>query len=227
MHSPFLSIGNLNKILAIQIPFFVQNNEMKKIFKNHLTAPEIRVKIRYNQIKKEVLTMLSMIIGTVNEEEQETIIIECGCPYCSRKNRFEMPSKDWYNYIDGKMPIEKALPYFSTYIHDWIKGICPICKNDKQEDIEIENDELNSLDYEDDYEEEEPEVWELENDSRYTISYDGFIFDGDSKEETNYINTDNHSFVTDMINNYGQYEDLNLHIKDNYYGISWWLGEWS
>lgn len=58
--------------------------------------------------------------------------------------------------------------------------------------------------------------------SRYTVSYIGYLFEGDKLCERNYHDIDSWKEVEELINHYG---DM-IHVDDNYYGVSWENGKW-
>ena len=56
---------------------------------------------------------------------------------------------------------------------------------------------------------------------RYTVIYDGYLFEGDSTG-TNRMDTDHWEDVQGMINAYGEW----ITVKDNEYDLTWEKGEW-
>ena len=56
---------------------------------------------------------------------------------------------------------------------------------------------------------------------RYTVTYEGYLFDGDS----NGINRHDYDRFEDAIQLYYTYGDM-IHIKDNEYGVTFEYGEW-
>ena len=66
------------------------------------------------------------------------------------------------------------------------------------------------------------EIDEYEQIERYTVWYVGCLFDGD----TYGYNEHGYDSWEDAIALYDVYGDM-IHIKDNYYGVSFDYGEWS
>ena len=66
------------------------------------------------------------------------------------------------------------------------------------------------------------EIDEYEQIERYTVWYDGCLFDGDADG----YNEHGYDTWEDVIALYDVYGDM-IHIKDNYYGVSFDYGEWS
>ena len=66
------------------------------------------------------------------------------------------------------------------------------------------------------------EVDEYEQIERYTVWYEGYLFDGD----TDGYNEHGYDKFEDAITLYDAYGDM-IHIKDNEYGVSFDYGEWS
>ena len=60
---------------------------------------------------------------------------------------------------------------------------------------------------------------------RYTVSYEGFLFYGDS-EGINSCDYDRWEDVQSLIDFYGTVEGLNFEVKDNWYDVIWSNGEW-
>lgn len=57
---------------------------------------------------------------------------------------------------------------------------------------------------------------------RYTVWYEGFLFEGD----TDGFNEHNYDSFDDAMSLYHAYGDM-IHIRDNEYGVSFDYGEWS
>lgn len=57
--------------------------------------------------------------------------------------------------------------------------------------------------------------------SKYTVYYEGYLFDGDS-DGWNSIDYDDWRTVNELINAYG---DM-IYVEDNEYGVTWAHGEW-
>lgn len=57
---------------------------------------------------------------------------------------------------------------------------------------------------------------------RYTVMYEGYLFDGDAEEGLNMFDTDSWQEVSELINAYG---DL-INVRDNEYDVLWANGEW-
>ena len=66
------------------------------------------------------------------------------------------------------------------------------------------------------------EIDEYEQMERYTVWYEGKLFDGD----TNGYNKHNFDKWEEAIQLYYTYGDM-IHIKDNYYDVSFDYGEWN
>lgn len=62
---------------------------------------------------------------------------------------------------------------------------------------------------------------EVEEPSRYTVVYDGYLFEGD-KETNNRHDTDDWDWVCSLIDAYGDV----IVVEDNYYGVTFAKGEW-
>lgn len=65
----------------------------------------------------------------------------------------------------------------------------------------------------------------MAHESRYTISYKGYLFYGDS-EGWNSHDYDRWDDVVSLINAYGSEDGLEFEVKDNEYGVTWKNGEW-
>ena len=66
------------------------------------------------------------------------------------------------------------------------------------------------------------EIDEYEQKARYTVWYEGYLFDGDT-DGYNEHDIDNWEDANALYDAYG---DM-IHIKDNEYGVSFDYGEWS
>ena len=66
------------------------------------------------------------------------------------------------------------------------------------------------------------EVDEYEQIERYTVWYNGYLFEGD----TDGYNEQRYDKFEDAIALYRTYGDM-IHIKDNEYGVSFVCGEWN
>ena len=61
--------------------------------------------------------------------------------------------------------------------------------------------------------------------ARYTISYRGYLFYGDS-DGLNFHDVEDWATVKSFMDAYGYEEDLEFTVKDNEYGVQWFRGEW-
>ena len=66
------------------------------------------------------------------------------------------------------------------------------------------------------------EITEYEQIERYTVWYEGYLFEGD----TNGYNEHKYDNFKDAIALYQNYGDI-IHIKDNEYGITFEYGDWN
>lgn len=66
------------------------------------------------------------------------------------------------------------------------------------------------------------EIDEYEMIERYTVWYEGHLFDGDKDG----YNEHNYDSFEDAIELYNFYGDM-IHIRDNEYGVSFDYGEWN
>lgn len=67
------------------------------------------------------------------------------------------------------------------------------------------------------------EIDEYEQICKYTVWYEGYLFDGDKENGYNEHDYDRWDDVKGLINAYG---DM-IHVRDNEYGLSFDYGEWS
>lgn len=65
------------------------------------------------------------------------------------------------------------------------------------------------------------EIDEYEQTTRYTVWYEGYLFDGDSEG----YNEHGYDHWEDAVALYYAYGDM-IHIKDNEYGVSFDYGAW-
>lgn len=61
---------------------------------------------------------------------------------------------------------------------------------------------------------------------RYTLGYFGHIFDGDANDVYNFHDYDSWDEVHSVYAAYSVYPELDIHIKDNEYGVTLSNGEW-
>lgn len=66
------------------------------------------------------------------------------------------------------------------------------------------------------------EIDEYEQRARYTVCYEGYLFEGD----TDGLNEHDYDRFEDAIALYDAYGDM-IHIKDNLYDVSFDYGEWN
>ena len=66
------------------------------------------------------------------------------------------------------------------------------------------------------------EIDEYEQKARYTVCYEGYLFEGD----TDGLNEHDYDRFEDAIALYDAYGDM-IHIKDNLYDVSFDYGEWN
>lgn len=66
------------------------------------------------------------------------------------------------------------------------------------------------------------EIDEYEQIERYTVWYEGYLFEGD----TDGYNEHGYDKFEDAISLYNAYGDM-IHIKDNEYGVSFDYGDWN
>lgn len=66
------------------------------------------------------------------------------------------------------------------------------------------------------------EIDEYEQRARYTVCYEGYLFEGD----TDGLNEHDYDRWEDAIALYDAYGDM-IHIKDNLYDVSFDYGEWN
>lgn len=66
------------------------------------------------------------------------------------------------------------------------------------------------------------EICEYEQIERYTVWYEGYLFEGD----TDGLNEHGYDSFKDAMEMYHAYGDM-IHIRDNEYGVSFDYGEWN
>lgn len=64
-----------------------------------------------------------------------------------------------------------------------------------------------------------------EPESKYTVSYKGYLFYGDN-DGWNFHDYDNWDEVVSLINAYGMEEDLDFSVRHNETDMVWRMGEW-
>lgn len=57
---------------------------------------------------------------------------------------------------------------------------------------------------------------------RYTVMYEGYLFEGDKADGLNMHDYDNWDEVESLINAYGDV----IEVLDHWYGVHWYKGEW-
>ena len=63
---------------------------------------------------------------------------------------------------------------------------------------------------------------ETETPARYTVMYEGYLFDGDKADGLNMHDYDNWDEVQSLINFYGDV----IEVRDNWYDVHWYKGGW-
>ena len=61
---------------------------------------------------------------------------------------------------------------------------------------------------------------------RYTLGYQGHLFEGDASEGYNFHDFDDWNHVHGIYATYQDFPELDFHIRDNEYGVTLSRGEW-